>query len=123
MTASSPSRYLCEYLKTNGQDIAWDLIGAGMFSAAATCVIMMQVTGQRRESGDHRGWGLRSVATVWLALACAAPQRVQARGKVRGAAGKWGCDHGGTSSHGSTWGCGCVQKQDQTQGTRPGKGL
>lgn len=94
MTASLSSRYLCEYLKTNGQDIAWDLIGAGMFSAAATCVIMMQVTGQRRESGDHRCWGLRSVVTVWLALACAARKQhaltCAGEGQGQGSSGEMG---------------------------------
>lgn len=33
---------LCEYLKTDGRDVAWDLIRAGMMSCAASCVIMMQ---------------------------------------------------------------------------------
>ncbi len=40
---AADKRYLCEYLRTNGDDIAWDLIRVSMSSVANTCVIMMQV--------------------------------------------------------------------------------
>ncbi|GAX75691.1 hypothetical protein CEUSTIGMA_g3134.t1 [Chlamydomonas eustigma] len=34
--------YLCQYLQTTGDDIAWDLLRACMNSVAATCIVMMQ---------------------------------------------------------------------------------
>ena len=34
---------MCEYLKTNGDDIAWDFIRSSMESVAGTSIIMMQV--------------------------------------------------------------------------------
>ena len=36
-------RYLCEYMRTNGEDVAWDFIRTGMNSVAGTCIMMMQV--------------------------------------------------------------------------------
>ena len=81
-----------------------------MFSAAATCVIMMQVTGQRRAGGNHGGRRMHRVGTWLLAPVFAARQQravtCAGEGKARGEAGKWGCDHGGSSSHSSACGCG-----------------
>ncbi len=50
-TGEHDKKFLCEYLKTDGRDVAWDFISASMFSVADTCVIMMQVL---RGGGDGR---------------------------------------------------------------------
>jgi len=68
MPSPSHQAYLHEYLRSDGDDIAWDFIGAAMQSVSKTTIFMMQVGAGGCEGAAMGGWGQKCLWSCRLQL-------------------------------------------------------